>query len=52
MDDSGPYAQAGEAPALVGAEPMQVVKYTQGEMYTAHYDNKVGRCRLKPVFDS
>ena len=35
---------------LVGAEPMQVVKYTKGQMYTAHYDNKQGCTRRAATF--
>ena len=36
---------------LVGAEPMQVVRYDRGEMYTAHYDNKQVRASRGDVHD-
>ena len=36
--------------ALSGAEPMQVVKYDEGQMYTAHYDNKQGCVRRAATF--
>jgi prolyl 4-hydroxylase len=35
---------------LTGAEPMQVVRYTEGQMYTAHYDNKQGCTRRAATF--
>ena len=35
---------------LQGAEPMQVVRYTEGQMYTAHYDNKQGCLRRTATF--
>lgn len=35
---------------LLGAEPMQVVRYDRGEMYTAHYDNKQGCVRRAATF--
>jgi hypothetical protein len=38
------------AAALVGAEPMQIVRYERGEMYTAHYDNKQGCVRRAATF--
>ncbi len=38
------------ATPLVGAEPMQVVRYDKGEMYTAHYDNKQGCVRRAATF--
>ena len=38
------------AAALVGAEPMQIVRYESGEMYTAHYDNKQGCVRRAATF--
>lgn len=38
------------ATPLVGAEPMQVVRYDRGEMYTAHYDNKQGCVRRAATF--
>ena len=40
----------GHACALSGAEPMQVVKYDEGQMYTAHYDNKQGCVRRAATF--
>lgn len=39
-----------ETKALMGAEPMQVVKYNKGQMYTAHYDNKQGCTRRAATF--
>ena len=44
-------ATSGRHPSpLVGAEPMQVVRYDRGEMYTAHYDNKQGCVRRAATF--
>ena len=47
----GGFCLPGRPPAaLVGAEPMQVVRYERGEMYTAHYDNKQGCVRRAATF--
>lgn len=48
---AGAGATPGAHPSpLVGAEPMQVVRYDRGEMYTAHYDNKQGCVRRAATF--
>jgi prolyl 4-hydroxylase len=43
-------AEGHERARLAGAEPMQVVRYDRGQMYTAHYDNKQGCVRRAATF--
>jgi len=39
-----------ETPQLVSAEPLQIVRYTQGQGYTSHYDNRAGSQARKATF--